>query len=63
MPVVTMAEITEFCQKIKLSFSLLTLKVLVGGGGQNDPLDKGKVLPQRIYKSHYDNGAPAMFTS
>ena len=45
MPVVTMAEITEFCQKIKLSFSLLTLKVLVGGGGQNDPLDKGKVLP------------------
>ena len=33
MPVVTMAEITEFCQKIKLSFSLLTLKVLVGGGG------------------------------
>ena len=32
MPVVTMAEITEFCRKIKLGFSLLTLNILVGWG-------------------------------
>ena len=32
MPVVTMAEITEFCRKIKLGFFVLTLKVLVGWG-------------------------------
>ena len=46
MPVVTMAEITEFCRKIKLGFSVSTLKILVGRGwgGQNDLLDKVKAL-------------------
>ena len=32
MPVVTMDEITEFCRKITVGFSVLTLKVLVGWG-------------------------------